>query len=275
MKSGPSLGELRSKVQKPRHQEIGNWLARKVARPTAIYGTWLAVRLNLKAHQVTLGSLFSSLLGAIAIGTGQREGLLAGVLLLHLGFWLDHVDGQVARWRGTAGLSGVYFDYLMHHVTSMALGFALGMGVAVQAGNLAWSVVGFMIATGWVLLGLHNDCRYKAFFQILKSSNKSFQIDGGAGGRPEPAPGWQFIGWKMVSWPLLKLCEPHVVLGSLSLLAILALIPGDTWMLAWRGYAGALACIAPVLAAVRIARTIVRDTTTQEFNCWFRPLDNA
>src|SRR5947208_486984 len=55
--SYPTLAELRLTAQKGRHREIGNWLARRVARPSAIYGTWLVVRLGLSAHQVTLAAL--------------------------------------------------------------------------------------------------------------------------------------------------------------------------------------------------------------------------
>ena len=102
-------------MQKGRHREIGNWLARRWGRPSAIYGTWLAVRLGLSAHQVTLAALA----GEPGRGRGHRHrvapGFLLGVGLAHLGFWLDHVDGQVARWQGTASLDGVYHDYLMHH----------------------------------------------------------------------------------------------------------------------------------------------------------------
>ena len=43
----PTLADLRATVQKQRHREIGNWLARRVARPTAVYGSWVAVRLGL------------------------------------------------------------------------------------------------------------------------------------------------------------------------------------------------------------------------------------
>ncbi len=61
--SRPTVAELRARVQKDRHREIGNWLARRIARPTAVYGCWLAIRLGLSAHQVTLAALASSLGG--------------------------------------------------------------------------------------------------------------------------------------------------------------------------------------------------------------------
>ena len=74
---------------------------------------------------------------------------MLGVALAHLGFWLDHVDGQVARWRGTSCLDGVYLDYLMHHVGNLALGFALGYGLASRSGQPAWALAGFAISAGW------------------------------------------------------------------------------------------------------------------------------
>ncbi len=80
------------------------------------------------------------------IGTGGRACFVLGVVLLHLGFWLDHVDGQVARWRGTASLDGTYLDYLMHHAANLALGFALGYGLAARSGDPRWAIAGFAIA---------------------------------------------------------------------------------------------------------------------------------
>jgi hypothetical protein len=134
-RSRPTLAELRARVQKGRHREIGNWLARRVARPSAVYGCWLAVRLGLSAHQVTAAAWLSSFAASAAIGTGDRWMFVLGIALAHLAFWLDHVDGQVARWRGTASLDGVYLDYLMHHAANLALGFALGYGLAARSGD--------------------------------------------------------------------------------------------------------------------------------------------
>ena len=93
----PTLAQLRAVVQKGRHREIGNWLARRVARPSAVYGTWGAVRIGMTANQATLASLTASLCGAAAIGSGGRLAFAVGVGLGGLAFWLDHVDGQIAR----------------------------------------------------------------------------------------------------------------------------------------------------------------------------------
>jgi hypothetical protein len=271
----PTLAELRARVQKGRHREIGNWLARRVARPSAVYGTWLAVRLGLSAHQVTSASLIASIGASLAIATGMRPGFVVGVGLLHLAFWLDHVDGQVARWRGTASLDGVYFDYLMHHLANMALGFALGFGLAVSLGEMRWAVAGFSIAWGWVLLSLHNDCRYKAMFQRLKSANATFLVEGGSGGRPAPAASWPRRGLGMLTWPAFKACEPHVVLLVLTGIAAIALFAPVAWSWCWRIEVAALAVATPVLGLGRMARSVVRSGVETEFHRWFRKIEDT
>jgi hypothetical protein len=267
----PTMAELRARVHKQRHQEIGNWLARRVGRPSAVYGTWAAVRLGLSAHQVTLGSTLAGTGAAIAIGTGQPVGFALGVLLAHLAFWLDHVDGQVARWRGTASLDGVYLDYLMHHASSLFLGFALGYGLASKTGDVRWTIAGFAIASGWTFLNIQNDCRYKAFFQRLKASSGSYRVEGGAGGRPSPPDPWPRRGRAMLTWPAFKLCEPHVVLMALTLLAAFALISTDFWLISWKWSVRGMAVLAPLLAIGRITRAISNHTVEAEFDRWFRP----
>jgi len=267
----PTLAALRSTVQKERYREIGNWLARRIARPTAVYGTWLAIRLGLSAHHVTLLALAASAAATLAFMTGVIPGFVAGVALAHLAFWLDHVDGQVARWRGTACLDGVYFDYLMHHAASLGMGFGLGYGLAARTGDPRWSAAGFAIALGWTLLGLHNDCRYKAFFQRLKRETGSFRVDGASGGRPSPPACWPRRGMAALTWPAYKACEPHVVLIGLTALAVLALGAPPLWLMLWRGGVRIMAVLAPALAFGRAARTVTRQTVSEEFERWFRP----
>jgi hypothetical protein len=269
----PTISELRRSVHKERSSEIGNWMARRIARPTAVYGCWLAIRLGLTAHQVTAGALISATLAAVAIGTGDRFLFIAGVVLAHLGFWLDHVDGQVARWRGTVSLDGVYLDYLMHHVTNLLLGFALGFGLAAGSGDARWAIAGFAIAAGWAVLSLHNDCRYKAFFQRLKSARGSYRVDCGRGERPAaPAP-WPRSGRAALTWPLYKACEYHVVLIGLLVLALLAVANPSAWLALWRGCVIVMALVAPLLAIGRCIRSVLRRTTENDFYRWFQPIE--
>jgi hypothetical protein len=267
----PTLDALRSRVHKDRHREIGNWPARFLARPSAVYGTWLAVRMGFSAHQVTALAIVANLGGAGAIATGTRGGFIAGVVSLVLAFWLDHVDGQVARWRGTASLDGVYLDYLMHHVAAISLGFGLGHGLAMRSADPRWSIAGFAIALGWTCLSLHNDCRYKAFFQRLKRETRSYRVNGGSGGRPAPAARWPLFGRGLLTWPAYKVCEPHIVLIGLIGLAVVAIFDSTSWLETWRAGVISMAILAPSLAIARSMRAISRHAVEREFDRWFQP----
>ncbi len=198
---------------------------------------------------------------------------VVGVALAHLAFWLDHVDGQVARWRGTSSLDGVYLDYLMHHASNLVLGFALGYGLAARSGDVRWTIAGFAIGTGWTLLSLHNDCRYKAFFQRLKAATGSYRVDGGSGGRPQPPAPWPRRGLAAITWLTYKACEPHVVLLGLTVMAALALVLPSIWLTLWQNGVIAIAVLSPLLAVARIARSVRRGAVEEEFAKWFRTPD--
>ena len=269
MRERPTLDEIRAKGHKARHREIGNILARRLYRPLAVYGTWLAMRLGLSANQVTSMALVASVVAAVAIGSGTHSGFVAGVALLHLAFWLDHVDGQVARLRGTSSLDGVYFDYMLHHAASLTLGYALGHGLARHWGDSNWSVAGFAIAFGWLGLNLHNDCRYKAFFQHLKRETRLSRVHGGGGGRPSPPTPWPRSGLGIVTWPLFKLCEHHVVLIALTANACLMAISERLGYLAWTALVVGFAMLAPLLAVARVWRSIQRGGLRSEYIAWF------
>lgn len=275
MRDTPTLADLRLKVHKEHHREIGNWLARRFARPAAVYGTWLAVRLGLSANQVTTAALVAVGAASVAIASGTRIGFIAGVVLAHLAFWLDHVDGQVARWQGTASLDGVYFDYLLHHAWNLGLGFALGQALAYRSGDPSWSAAGFAIALGWLFLGLHNDCRYKAFFQRLKRETIEYRVEGGSGGRPSPPTRWPRRGRGMLTWPAYKACEAHVVLAGLSVFALVAFASESTWEWIMKGSVRGMAILAPMLAVARAARAVSRRSVSSEFDAWFRPGPSA
>ena len=224
----PTIAELRARVQKDRHREIGNWLARRVARPTAVYGCWLAIRLGSPRTRSLAASL-SSLAAAVAIGTGTR---------LFVARRRTGPPGLLARPRRRPGRPLARNSQPGRRLPRLpdaprgqsGLGFALGYGLAARSGDLRWTIAGFAIGAGWTLLSLHNDCRYKAFFQRLKAATASYRVDGGAGGRPQPPAPWPRRGLAAITWPAYKVCEPHVVLLGLTALALVAIGAPAVWL---------------------------------------------
>jgi len=165
--SRPSLAELEQKCQKPDYQQVGTWMARRIARPAALRITWCLAPWGVSANMVTSLAWAVSLLAAWAFAAGSAGGWTLGALLLQLWYLLDHVDGQLARLRGTASLDGVQLDYLMHHSVNLAVPIGVGWGMFEQDGQTGWLLAGMVWGWGMLLIGLQNDARYKAFIHRL------------------------------------------------------------------------------------------------------------
>ncbi len=142
-----------------------------------------------------------------------------------------------------------------------------------HTGDPRWSLAGFALAAGWAGLSLHNDCRYKAFFQRLKRETHTYRVDGGSGGRPAPPSPWPRRGLGVITWPAFKLCEPHIVLIILSVLGFLTFLAPIAWFQLWRGYVIIAAMLAPTLAFGRISKAVRRSSVEHEFAEWFQPDD--
>jgi hypothetical protein len=76
----------------------------------------------------------------------------------------------------------------------------------------------------------------------------------------------------MITYPLYKACEPHVVLLGLTALASLAVVSPHAWQACWGAWALLMGLSAPVLGAARAARAVMSGATEAEFRAWFRPI---
>ena len=166
-----SLRIIRETAQKPDYRAKGNILARKWARPMAVYGTWLAIRLGLSAHSVTAFAAISWLCEAVCISRGDRIWFSIGVFFGFAGFWLDHVDGQIARVTKSQSLEGIYFDFWIHTAHALVRAFGLGWGLYQATGYDLAILSGMATGFGWLMLSYSNDSKYKALFAHLNSNH--------------------------------------------------------------------------------------------------------
>jgi phosphatidylglycerophosphate synthase len=267
----PTLVELERRCQKPDHRRVGNWMARRVTRPLALRVTWLISPMGLSAHAMTLAAMATGVLAACALGYGEIRTWILGAALLQLWYLLDHVDGQLARLHGTASLDGVQLDYLMHHLLALVMPIGVGQGVAQLAGEPAYAHAGLVWGVAVLLVGLHNDTRYKAFMQRLKRVSGRLEVVGGGGARPEPPPGPQPTWRSWAGWSLKKACEMHVTMNLLSLLAAGMLISSDWAIAAARLYLLAMAAVATLVAVAVLVRSLNRQAAEREFAAWYQP----
>ena len=100
-------------------------------RKMAIYITWLLIHTGITANQVTLLSVFLSVAGTLLLAMPAAWLALCGASAFLAHHLLDKVDGDIARFRKTFSIVGVYLDEVGHGLAFA--GIFLGLGL-----HLAW-----------------------------------------------------------------------------------------------------------------------------------------
>ena len=265
------IDELNRRCQKPDHQQVGNWMARRVSRPAALRLTRVIAPWGATANLTTLAAWGVGLAAAAALAWGSIGGWLAGAVLLQLWYLLDHVDGQLARLRGTASLDGVQLDYLMHHTLNLTVPLGIGCGLFAATLEPPWALLGLGGGMGLLLITLHHDARYKAMIQRLKRVHGRLQAIGGGGARPTAQPPLPRHPVRLAAWTARKMCEAHVVMNAVTLVAVAQWLAGDTALLLGRVYLAALAPAALAVAAWTLVRSQHRHEAETEFAACFHP----
>ena len=264
------VDELQRRCQKPDHRRVGNWLARRVSRPAALRITYVVAPWGVSANMATLGAWACGVAAAVMFGRGTLWAWVMAAALMQLWYLLDHVDGQLARLRGTASLDGVQLDYLMHHTVNLLVPLGVGFGLFIRSAEPLWLVAGTVWGVSLLLITLQHDARYKAFVKRLKRLRGELRVRGGGGGRPVAQPPVPRQTLSLLAWMLRKACETHVIMNLLGLLAVGQLLLGDTQLLAGRVYLGATGPIALLVAVLTIARSQRNQSAEREFAAWYR-----
>ncbi len=264
------LAEFEKRCQKPDHRKVGNWMARRWIRPAALRVTWVVAPWGVSADAATLAAWICAIGASLLYATCGISGWLLGALLLQLWYLLDHVDGQLARYHGTASLDGVQLDYLMHHTVNLLIPLGIGWGLFVTSGNSIWMLGGVAWGIGLLLLSVHHDARYKAFHQRLKRLHGVLHVHGGGGGRPQPQPpvpkGWL----RRVAWAARKSSEMHVVMNLLTLVAATTLAFQDASLTIPRFYVALAAPLGFFVAIWTILRAHWQQSAESEFAAWYQ-----
>ncbi|WP_433389396.1 DUF5941 domain-containing protein [Micromonospora sp. KLBMP9576] len=104
------------------------------------YVTKASAKLGLGPTAVTMISVAFAVAAAVLFGTGGRAALIAGAVLLYLGFVLDCVDGQLARYTRHFSAWGGWLDTMADRAKEYVVYAGLGYG-ATQAGfRYGWAL---------------------------------------------------------------------------------------------------------------------------------------
>lgn len=176
-----SLQELNKICQKPHYKEKGNWMVRTFLRDAALPITWLLLHTSVSANQVTSAALGIGLLGLLCLASPSAGCFFTGMLLIQLWYLLDHVDGQIARYRKTVSLSGRFYDFIMHHIIHGIFFFALSWCLYSKTDNVFFLFWGFVTSFSIISFNLLQDTKYKTFFEWFGSAKNISQKISSAG----------------------------------------------------------------------------------------------
>ncbi len=264
-----SLKELNQKCQKPNYKTVGNWMVRHFERDAALYLTWVVLHTSITANQVSYFAIFTAIVGGYFLSLGSVATFLTGVLLWQLWYLLDHVDGQVARYRKTVSSEGLFLDYMMHHFVNIIMPFAIGWGTYERTGDVTVIALGFAASVSLEFVALLNDCRAKTVLSHIMR----FKIQSDKPKDPyaiNRVPQARSLGKKAFSF-LHKSCEGHVFMNVWSVFAIYDLV-GSDWaskiMLMRLGLAY-YAVAATLVWSVKALYWISKKSLTEEINSTF------
>jgi phosphatidylglycerophosphate synthase len=155
----PTLAELRA-VSQPEstmsRRNAEHWLARLFLRKVSLRITRELLRTRVTANQLTDLMIVVGLLAALAAGFTGLVSAIVAFVLVQVYFLLDLCDGEVARWRRTPSVTGVYLDRVGAYVVEAALLTAYGF----RAGGDhlgGWTSAGLAAALFAILIKAETD----------------------------------------------------------------------------------------------------------------------
>ncbi|MGW9192418.1 DUF5941 domain-containing protein [Micromonospora chersina] len=104
------------------------------------YVTKAAARIGLGPSGVTMISVAFAVAAAVLFGVGGRLALVAGGVLLYLGFVLDCVDGQLARYTRHFSAWGGWLDTMADRAKEYVVYAGLGYGATHAGFRYGWAL---------------------------------------------------------------------------------------------------------------------------------------
>ena len=122
------IEDIKKICQEPRRQhdtKYGIYIARNISR----YITWLMLHTSITANGFTLFFLIFGIFLCAFFLKGSYVYNLIGMLMFNIWYILDHVDGEIARYRKTVTTTGIYLDVMAHYIVHPAMFICIGIGL--------------------------------------------------------------------------------------------------------------------------------------------------
>ncbi|MFA5336857.1 MAG: CDP-alcohol phosphatidyltransferase family protein [Candidatus Omnitrophota bacterium] len=131
-----------------------NWHMKNISRPVSIYITRIFVATPLTGNQITVIFVIMGFCASILFLRGTPVFVLLGSLMLQLWYIFDMVDGEVARYKKQASITGVYFDRITHYIVHPCIFFCIGMGLYAIYDVVWYIYLGFISSLSTILISI-------------------------------------------------------------------------------------------------------------------------
>ena len=176
--SRPSIAELRRLLQDPRKPHDTPY-GKVVMRTLSIYITAGLIGTRITPLAVTLVSVVAGLFGVWELYQGHW---ISGILWVNAWYLLDHVDGELARYRKTVSVTGLYFDTIANAIVQPLAFAAMGVSVWSATGDLDHLAVGLVSAYASLMLLVIPYCEAAVLLQWTQSGKMKLVGPGGPAG---------------------------------------------------------------------------------------------
>jgi phosphatidylglycerophosphate synthase len=124
-----SIGELKKIIEKRHTKGVSSstLYAKYIVRNISVFFTWVLLHTQVSANQVTVWQFIASLAGIACMAVPGTAWAVAGIIGLQMGYLLDNVDGEIARYRKTYSVNGQYLDLVNHLVAIPYVYMGLGL----------------------------------------------------------------------------------------------------------------------------------------------------
>lgn len=139
-----TIQEIRQRCQFDHYPEPHERLLRRVSP----YMTWVFLKLGFSANSVTYLSIVLGLVGSLVLLLDQTSWWYVSPVLMFVTTLMDHSDGEVARWRGQASLTGLFVDRTYPIIAQPAMFGAIVVRLFMDHPSVWYFVIGLVLM--WV-----------------------------------------------------------------------------------------------------------------------------
>lgn len=135
--------KFKERYQRLKSRNAKDWWTATFGDPVswvvlAVIADWKVVNPNL----LTMLNFLTKVLSSILIAFGDRSMVITGAVILQIGVLLDHMDGNLARYRNVSTLKGGFMDRILDGTSVLIILTALSWHVYLEGSSVYYLLLG-------------------------------------------------------------------------------------------------------------------------------------